>query len=90
MKVFVRVRPPDPNLESGLAHAQCLEVTSESTLTVYSKPEPKIFTFDHVADKDITQVRTHMCGSDCIAVYVHDIWGHVLFNVLLGSFRFTV
>ena len=55
--MFVRVRPPDPNLgsESTLGHTVCLDVTSDSTLTVYSKPDPKIFTFDHVA-KTITQV----------------------------------
>ena len=56
VKVFVRVRPPDPNLESGLGHGVCLDVTSDSTLMVYSKPDPKVFTFDHVASRNITQV----------------------------------
>lgn len=56
IKVFVRVRPPDPNLDSDLQRGACLDVTSESTLTVYSKPDPKAFTFDHVAGKDTTQV----------------------------------
>lgn len=55
IKVFVRVRPPDPTLESELTRGACLDVTSDKTLTVYSKPEPKVFTFDHVADKDTTQ-----------------------------------
>ena len=58
--MFVRVRPPDPNLDSSLGQGACLEVTSDSTLTVYSKPEPKVFTFDHVADKNITQVRSEV------------------------------
>lgn len=57
IKVFVRVRPPDPNLGSDLQQGACLDVTSDSTLTVYSKPEPKAFTFDHVAHQNITQVQ---------------------------------
>ena len=56
--MFVRVRPPDPNLGSELERGICLDVTSETTLNVYSKPEPKTFTFDHVANKDTTQVRS--------------------------------
>ena len=59
IKVFVRVRPPDPHLESEIDEAPCLEVTSSSSLTVHSKPEPKHFTFDHVANMHTTQV----CGS---------------------------
>ena len=61
IKVFVRVRPPDPHLESEIDEAPCLEVTSPSSLTVHSKPEPKHFTFDHVANMHTTQV----CGSPC-------------------------
>lgn len=56
IKVFVRVRPPDPNLDSDLQRGVCLDVTSDKTLTVYSKPDPKTFTFDHVAGKNTTQV----------------------------------
>ena len=58
IKVFVRVRPPDPHLESEIDEAPCLEVTSPSSLTVHSKPEPKHFTFDHVANMHTTQVCT--------------------------------
>ncbi|XP_038617426.1 kinesin-like protein KIF15 [Tachyglossus aculeatus] len=56
IKVFVRVRPPSegsdlPDGEPGL----CLSVLSSKTLRLNSKPEPKIFTFDHVANTDTTQ-----------------------------------
>uniref|UniRef100_A0A8D0H0G5 Kinesin family member 15 n=1 Tax=Sphenodon punctatus TaxID=8508 RepID=A0A8D0H0G5_SPHPU len=33
----------------------CLSVLSSNTLRLHSKPEPKIFTFDHVADVETTQ-----------------------------------
>ncbi|XP_034986014.2 kinesin-like protein KIF15 [Zootoca vivipara] len=54
IKVFVRVRP----LEGGTVPADnglCLSVLSSNTIRLNSKPEPKIFTFDHVADVDTTQ-----------------------------------
>lgn len=56
IRVFVRVRPPDPNLECDLDHAHCLEVSSLTSLSMKSHPEPKVFTFDHVAGMHTTQV----------------------------------
>ncbi|XP_054847362.1 kinesin-like protein KIF15 [Eublepharis macularius] len=56
VKVYVRVRPPTEG--TGLAdgdHGLCLSVLSSSTVRLHSKPEPKIFTFDHVADVDTAQ-----------------------------------
>ncbi|XP_060637755.2 kinesin-like protein KIF15 [Anolis sagrei] len=50
IKVYVRVRPPADGDRS-----LCLSVLSTSTIRLLSKPEPKIFTFDHVADVDTTQ-----------------------------------
>uniref|UniRef100_A0A8C2ZEN0 Kinesin family member 15 n=1 Tax=Cyclopterus lumpus TaxID=8103 RepID=A0A8C2ZEN0_CYCLU len=57
IKVFVRVRPltqcsglttdGDPKL--------CLTVTSPNTIRLLSKPEPRTFTYDHVADMDTSQ-----------------------------------
>ncbi|KAJ7322596.1 hypothetical protein JRQ81_018883 [Phrynocephalus forsythii] len=56
IKVYVRVRPPS----EGTVHADaenglCLSVLSSNTIRLHSKPEPKIFTFDHVADVNTTQ-----------------------------------
>ncbi|KAG8521512.1 Kinesin-like protein KIF15, partial [Galemys pyrenaicus] len=56
IKVFVRIRPPkegsgSPDGEQNL----CVSVLSPTTLRLHSNPEPKIFTFDHVADTDTTQ-----------------------------------
>uniref|UniRef100_A0A2K5RMM5 Kinesin-like protein KIF15 n=1 Tax=Cebus imitator TaxID=2715852 RepID=A0A2K5RMM5_CEBIM len=55
IKVFVRIRPPAER--SGSADGEqnlCLSVLSSTSLRLHSNPEPKIFTFDHVADVDTT------------------------------------
>ncbi|NXD76985.1 KIF15 protein, partial [Halcyon senegalensis] len=56
IKVYVRVRPPSEGTvltdgEQGL----CLSVLSCNTIRLHSKPEPKIFTFDYVANMETTQ-----------------------------------
>ncbi|NXX90895.1 KIF15 protein, partial [Centropus bengalensis] len=56
IKVYVRVRPPSEgttltNGDQGL----CLSVLSSNTIRLHSKPEPKIFTFDCVANMETTQ-----------------------------------
>ncbi|XP_006169845.1 kinesin-like protein KIF15 [Tupaia chinensis] len=56
IKVFVRIRPPAEG--SGPADGEqglCLSVLSATTLRLLSNPEPKTFTFDHVADMSTTQ-----------------------------------
>uniref|UniRef100_A0A8C0J358 Kinesin family member 15 n=1 Tax=Chelonoidis abingdonii TaxID=106734 RepID=A0A8C0J358_CHEAB len=56
IKVYVRVRPPSEG--AALADGDqdlCLSVLSSNALRLHSKPEPKIFTFDHVANIDTTQ-----------------------------------
>lgn len=56
IKVFVRIRPPTEG--SGSADGEqnlCLSVLSPTTLRLHSNPEPKTFTFDHVAGMDTTQ-----------------------------------
>ncbi|GCB74529.1 hypothetical protein scyTo_0003620 [Scyliorhinus torazame] len=57
IKVYVRVRPPAKSTELFTDGDQglCLAVTSPNTICLSSKPEPKIFTYDHVADVDTTQ-----------------------------------
>jgi kinesin family protein 15 len=57
IKVFVRVRPPDPNLGLEVDQGACLEASTQMTITVHCKPEPRIFTFDHVAGMETTQVK---------------------------------
>ena len=58
IKVFVRVRPLTRG--SGLTtdgdQSLCLTVTSPNTIRLLSKPEPRTFTYDHVADMDTSQV----------------------------------
>ncbi|XP_067147461.1 kinesin-like protein KIF15 isoform X2 [Apteryx mantelli] len=56
IKVYVRVRPPSEGTaltdgDQGL----CLSVLSTNTIRLHSKPEPKIFTFDYVANMETTQ-----------------------------------
>ncbi|XP_048576584.1 kinesin-like protein KIF15 isoform X2 [Nematostella vectensis] len=55
IKVYVRVRPPAENLESGVDRTPCIEVTSANSLLLHSRPEPKTFSFDHVADTNTMQ-----------------------------------
>ncbi|NWU22899.1 KIF15 protein, partial [Dyaphorophyia castanea] len=56
IKVFVRVRPPSdrPALTDG-DQGLCLSVLSSNTIRLHSKPEPKIFIFDYVANMETTQ-----------------------------------
>ncbi|XP_015447231.1 kinesin-like protein KIF15 isoform X2 [Pteropus alecto] len=56
IKVFVRIRPLTEG--SGSVDGEqnlCLSVLSSTTLRLHSSPEPKTFTFDHVAGMDTTQ-----------------------------------
>ncbi|XP_055985479.1 kinesin-like protein KIF15 [Sorex fumeus] len=56
IRVFVRIRPPKES--SGPADGEqnlCLSALSSTTLRLHSNPEPKVFTFDHVADIGTTQ-----------------------------------
>ena len=61
IKVYVRIRPPAKTLEQDVDHSLCLEATSSKSLVLYSKPEPKHFSYDHVADMNTTQVWTVFC-----------------------------
>ena len=58
IRVYVRVRPPAKNLETDVDRTPCLDVTSGNTVVLQSKPDPKTFSFDHVADINTTQVTT--------------------------------
>lgn len=57
IKVYVRVRPlvKNPGLPLDGDQGLCLTVTSPNAIRFCSKPEPKVFTYDHVADMDTTQ-----------------------------------
>ena len=52
--MFLRVRPPMDGENEG---QMCLSVDStRNAIILQSKPEPKVFTFDQVADINTTQV----------------------------------
>ncbi|XP_049918556.1 kinesin-like protein KIF15-B [Epinephelus moara] len=57
IKVFVRVRPLTQctGLTTDGDQKLCLTVTSPNTIRLLSKPEPRTFTYDHVADMDTSQ-----------------------------------
>ncbi|XP_062413304.1 kinesin-like protein KIF15 [Pungitius pungitius] len=57
IKVFVRVRPltQSTGLTTDRDQKLCLTVTSPNTIRLLSKPEPRTFTYDHVADMDTSQ-----------------------------------
>ena len=65
IRVYVRVRPPDKHLETDLDSTPCLEVTSGNTVVLQSKPDPKNFSFDHVADINATQVGFNLKCANC-------------------------
>uniref|UniRef100_A0A7M5WTB1 Kinesin motor domain-containing protein n=1 Tax=Clytia hemisphaerica TaxID=252671 RepID=A0A7M5WTB1_9CNID len=55
IKVFVRIRPPHKQIHEGGDNNVCLEVNSPKSLTIFTKPEPKQFSYDHVANMETTQ-----------------------------------
>ncbi|KAM7403058.1 hypothetical protein PAMA_003808 [Pampus argenteus] len=57
IKVFVRVRPltQGTGLTTDGDQNLCLTVTSPNTIRLLSKPEPRTFIYDHVADMDTSQ-----------------------------------
>ena len=67
IRVYVRVRPPDKHLETVVDRTPCIEATSGNTIVLQSKPDPKNFSFDHVADINTTQVMC--CASWTILLY---------------------
>lgn len=59
IKVFVRIRPPD-SYDNDRGCQPCVSVNDNKTaVIVHSKPDPKTFTFDHVADHQDTQVHDY-------------------------------
>ena len=56
IKVVVRVRPPDQQVTGDVENSLCLEVHDARTILMHTKPEHRIFTFDHVAGMETTQV----------------------------------
>ena len=73
IKVYVRVRPPAKNLESDVDNSPCLEVTSGTSLVLQSKPDPKTFSFDHVANVNTTQVCCTFTVFCVITVYCNSV-----------------
>uniref|UniRef100_A0A8C9ZD44 Kinesin family member 15 n=1 Tax=Sander lucioperca TaxID=283035 RepID=A0A8C9ZD44_SANLU len=55
--IFVRVRPLTQcsGLTTDGDQKLCLTVTSPNTIRLLSKPEPRTFTYDHVADMETSQ-----------------------------------
>uniref|UniRef100_W5UAD6 Kinesin-like protein KIF15-A n=1 Tax=Ictalurus punctatus TaxID=7998 RepID=W5UAD6_ICTPU len=63
IKVYVRVRPltQGTGLTTDGDRGLCLTVTSDHTVRLNSKPEPRNFTYDHVADVDTSQESVFSC-----------------------------
>ncbi|MCI4376907.1 hypothetical protein PGIGA_G00193830 [Pangasianodon gigas] len=63
IKVYVRVRPltQGTGLTTDGDRSLCLTVTSDHTVRLNSKPEPRNFTYDHVADMDTSQESVFSC-----------------------------
>ncbi|XP_078689569.1 kinesin-like protein KIF15 [Branchiostoma floridae x Branchiostoma belcheri] len=54
IKVYVRVRPPD-EAEDSYEQSMCLAVQAPNVIVMDCKPDPRRYTFDHVADINTTQ-----------------------------------
>ncbi|KAM6961222.1 kinesin-like protein KIF15 [Aplochiton taeniatus] len=63
IKVFVRVRPltQGTGLTTDRDQGLCLTVTSPNTIRLHSKPDPRTFTYDHVAGMDVSQDSVFSC-----------------------------
>jgi hypothetical protein len=57
IRVFVRVRPPENSMIGGIGSEDCLHTDEDkNAIIMHCKPDPKVFTFDQVVEKDVTQV----------------------------------
>uniref|UniRef100_A0AAY4CD03 Kinesin motor domain-containing protein n=1 Tax=Denticeps clupeoides TaxID=299321 RepID=A0AAY4CD03_9TELE len=63
IKVYVRVRPltQGTGLTTDGDRSLCLTVTPPNTIRLHSKPEPRTFTYDHVAGMDTSQEAVFSC-----------------------------
>lgn len=55
VKVCIRIRPLNQR-EITEGNTSCVKVIDNGTIILDSKPEPKIFSFDYVANETTTQV----------------------------------
>ncbi|XP_064641202.1 kinesin-like protein KIF15 [Lineus longissimus] len=56
IRVFVRVRPPDSATAGVISSDACLHTDEDkNAIIMHCKPDAKVFTFDQVVDKDVTQ-----------------------------------
>ncbi len=94
IKVFVRVRPltQGTGLTTDGDQSLCLTVTSPNTIRLLSKPEPRTFTYDHVADMDTSQVGSReWLSAMCIIFPFSDQRGESKYvqRWILGVYRMT-
>ncbi|CAG9334317.1 unnamed protein product [Blepharisma stoltei] len=54
VKVAIRVRPLNAK-ESSETGRRCLTIHESSTISIDARPDPKVFTYDYVADENVTQ-----------------------------------
>uniref|UniRef100_A0A3P9PKG1 Kinesin-like protein n=1 Tax=Poecilia reticulata TaxID=8081 RepID=A0A3P9PKG1_POERE len=83
IKVFVRVRPltQGTGLTTDGDQNLCLNVSSPNTIRLLSKPEPRTFTYDHVADMKTSQVWDvyfNVCFSFCNRILFSTVWPKIL------------
>jgi len=87
IKVYVRIRPPLKHVvDSSIDQSMCLEVTSQSSLTIATKPAPKQFSFDHVAGMESTQEEVFATvGKGIIEAFVNGFNGTIFAYGQTGS-----
>ncbi|KAK7481717.1 hypothetical protein BaRGS_00027090 [Batillaria attramentaria] len=90
IKVFLRVRPPDTASSTLPCSTTALDVdTTKNSVTLLAKPDPKVFTFDSVADASSTQHgerKQFLCKCSFLEIYqeqVYDLLDPAAANLLL-------
>lgn len=85
IKVYVRIRPPSKEIQD-VENDTCLEVSSRNSLMIATKPEPKQFSYDHVAGMETTQEEVFSTvGKGIIEAYVGGFNGTIFAYGQTGS-----
>ncbi|XP_065675243.1 kinesin-like protein KIF15 isoform X3 [Hydra vulgaris] len=86
IKVYIRIRPPLKHVQDGINDAVCLEVTTNNSVTIFTKPEPKQFSYDFVANTETTQEEVFTTvGKGIIEAFVNGFNGTIFAYGQTGS-----
>ncbi|XP_047130894.1 kinesin-like protein KIF15 isoform X1 [Hydra vulgaris] len=86
IKVYIRIRPPLKHVQDGINDTVCLEATTNNSVTIFTKPEPKQFSYDFVANMETTQEEVFTTvGKGIIEAFVNGFNGTIFAYGQTGS-----